>query len=169
MAWSRERSLPAPSERAVSRAVASRSMAALMVAAPSTRSDSGQMSRVPPARSIRVGARETTSAIPFGLAAVPLGRFGLLRDGRLMLRQDPFRLQGGVGRNRKPDLSETVDGERIYRVSDVGNDTARDSVALQQAADQLRLRITPGSPYHFGIHDVSPGADPRPRREDPSG
>src|SRR5437867_6454023 len=115
-------------------------MAALTVTGSSCRRQSGHRSIVPPARSIRVGARVST-------------RSGIETPGRaLMPCDDVLRFVFRLSRYQNPRLAQPVDRERVKGVADIGRQAHRDAVELEDSLDQLRLEVAPGAVDDGGHH-----------------
>src|SRR5882672_12947679 len=104
-------------------------MAALTVTGSSCNRKSGHRSMVPPARSMRVGARASTRS---GIEVPRPGTVSGEDDVGLALRRE---------RHQDARLAQSVDGERVQGVADVGRQPDGDAVELQNALDELGLQI----------------------------
>src|SRR6266436_4100687 len=113
-------------------------MAALTVSGSSCRRNSGHRSTVPPAKSMRVGARAST-------------RSGIETPGpRPVTVQDGLRVALRLERHEDARLPESVDRERVQDMADVGRKAYGDAVELQDALDELGFEVAPGSVHDDG-------------------
>src|SRR2546428_618263 len=122
-------------------------MAALTVSGSSCSRYSGHRSTVPPARSIRVGARASTRS------GIETPRF------RPVAGQDGLRLALRLERHEDARLAESVHRERIQEMADVGCQADGDAVELQDALDELGFEVAPGSVHDDG-HGFVHGSPP---------
>src|SRR2546425_5974767 len=94
---------------------------------------------VPPARSMRVGARASTRS------GIETSRPGLVPG------DDVLRLDLRLPRHENPRLAQSVDRERVQGVADAGRQADRDAVELEETLDELGLEVAPGAVHNGEI------------------